>query len=281
MVINARRLLGQQAQQHLAGAGFERGAPGEQGGADHACAAAQDAQRAGLALVEIARSRLQQRKNARIHQVSLRGGRTPGVDAQFGDPHLAAKVGAVQRKQSGFACDEGNGVRGLDDATQRATGVGVESARAVKREHRRAARAQGVGRLHQVGMGTGKGTREADAEQAVDDKAKARFRRNGFTQCAARGFPLSQRGGGVGWQLAAIAGKYHAHPVKPALEVHRNFKGVAAVIARPGQYQHVLAPCQLARKFRGGEACLRHQRRTGRLRGLFQRAYARRLVKWK
>src|SRR5438046_1623110 len=150
-----------------------RRAQAEQGRAAHAASAAEDAERTGHPLVEVARP-------APEHVAEELGRRHPRrrvlrQQAEIGDGDLAAMIGTVERQQAGFEADEGDGVRGAHGTSHYAPGVGIQSARDVEREHRAALAVRVVDRPRLVAGHVG---RPADAEEPVDDESPGFVRRN-------------------------------------------------------------------------------------------------------
>src|SRR5256885_1544483 len=95
--------------------------------AAHAARAAEDAERAGHAFVEIARPGLE-------HVAEELGRRHPGCgvlrrQAEVGDADLAAMVGAVERQQAGLQAEERNGVACPDGAAHDPARVPMQAAR--------------------------------------------------------------------------------------------------------------------------------------------------------
>ena len=156
----------EQTHVHAARAELERGAPREERRAAHAGCAAEDAERAGLALVEVPRPGFEHiaEKIGRCHP--RRGSRRR--KAEIGDADLAATVGTVEREQSGLEADEGDGVRRPDSVSHHATGVRMQSARDVQREHRAVLAIDVVDEPCRIALHI---ARQADPEEAVDDES--------------------------------------------------------------------------------------------------------------
>ena len=127
------------------------------------------AERAGHALVEVARPRLEQvaeqlrlRQPRRSAPAALPPARSRSATAI--SPQWS---GSVEGEQPRLERDERDRMRGAHRAAQHAAGVGVQAARDVEREHRAAL---AVRVLDERGVLAGDVAREADAEQAVDDQ---------------------------------------------------------------------------------------------------------------
>src|SRR5262249_692678 len=91
-----------------------------------------------------------------------------GLDADVGDPHLAAGKPAGQQQMSGLAAKEGDGLGRLNGAAEPRPRGAVDSARQVDREDRRAA---SVHRLDHVAGRALDRAGEPGTEDRVDDDA--------------------------------------------------------------------------------------------------------------
>ena len=189
---------------------LERGATGEERGARHAARPTEDRHGAGEALVEVARPALQHR----LEELARRdpGARLVGLEAEIRHADLAAMIWSVERKQSRLQRDESDRMGRAHCATHHPAGVGMQAARDVEGEYRTVL---AVRVLHHACIFAVDVAREADAEEAVDDKAP---------------FP-------VGNLLHAAR---HAHAVELLLQAGGGNARIAAVVARPGEHEDVL-----------------------------------------
>ncbi len=90
------------------------------------------------------------------------------LDVEHGDRNLPRIVAAVARVQARLVGDETDRVAGADGNSRRThnvAGVGIESARDVQRQHLNVALVESCNQIVQVAAN---GTRQADAEQAID-----------------------------------------------------------------------------------------------------------------
>jgi len=157
-------------------------------------------------------------------------------------------------------------------ATHDRAGIRVDSAGNVESEDRDAER---VELLDQRAVSSGKRALQSGAEQAVDGEIEARFSRDAVKERPSRGFPFFQRHQRIFRQLAALPGKNDVDAKEPAFQVRRDLEGIAAVVARPGQYENALGrvAAQAARVFRSGRAGPFHERAGCGCRQLFQLAH--------
>ena len=269
-------MVGDQAEEDLAGAELDRRTAGEDRGADHSGRAAEDPEAARQALVEIARPHDERRGDERAGD-EMSGGRRErlGVDVERRQADLAAVVGPVERVEPRLAGDERDGVRRAERRTHDRAGVRVDAARDVEREP---CAGQGARRAHELGHRPGERPHEADAEEPVDDQVVARFRRDRLQQPSVGGVPLRSRGARVVRELRRVAGEHDVDAMEPALEVRRDLEGVAAVVARTGEHEHRAAGVagQFERELGGGATGALHQvrPRIALQRGGFERADA-------
>ena len=171
----------------------------------------------------------------------------------------AAAVGAVERQQPGFQCNEGDGVIRFDRAAQHAASVGVEAAGNVERQYRRL---DIVDLFDQRGVIAGKVALQADAEQAVDDQRPALRCRNMRRALAAGRFPVAQGCSRFAGVFCGAARADHADRVPPLPEVLRDHQRIAAVVAGTGKHKNGLAAVagEGAGQFGGGQSGAGHQR---------------------
>ena len=152
-------------------------------------------------------------------------------------------------------------MRGAQGRPHHRAGIGVDAAGDVQRQ---LGSGQPIDAGDELGVAAFERAGEAYAEQAIHHQVgpqRCRWRR---IRVAAACAPFPERDQRVFGQLVFVPGEYQFDAVEPALELCRHLEGIAAVVARTGQYQDVPAVLaeQLARVFGGGEAGLFHQRRA-------------------
>src|SRR6185312_5044127 len=82
-------------------------------------------------------------------------------------------VRPIEREQAGLEADERNRVGCPHGSSEHATGVGIQAARDIEREHRAGLSVDPVDQPREWAFD---GSREADAEKAIDDEASVLFR---------------------------------------------------------------------------------------------------------
>ncbi len=156
-----------------AGTELQGRASGEHRGTAHAGCAAEDAERAGHALVEIQRPALE--RIPEEFRYRHPGARLTRRQAEVVDRDRAAVIRTVERQQSGLQANEGNGVARPDRAAHHPAGVRMQAARDVDREHRTALAVRIIDQARIVALDL---AREADAEKTVDDQSPGLVRRD-------------------------------------------------------------------------------------------------------
>ncbi len=189
-VVHIRRPRREQAQINASGAAFQRGAAGDDRGADHSRRSAQDAHAAGLPFVEVPGPRPDRAgENRFVEQLSFRFEQPGGIEPERIELQFAAMIRAIEREQAGLVGDERDGMARAHRAAHDRAGIGVDPARDVERENGNAERVEA---LDQRRVRSGKRPLEPDPEQAVDREIEARVLRNVIEVRPARGFPFSE-----------------------------------------------------------------------------------------
>lgn len=264
-----RRAGAKEADVHLAGAGEQRGARGQDRRAAHAGIAAEHRQAAVRTLVGRMRARGQRRHEprGRIQHDGRRGGRR---DVERCDVDRAREVAAVARVEARFRADEGERVGGRDGDTRAddPAGIAVEPARHVEGEHPAAvARMRGDPR-GLLGECAVERAAETDAEQPVDDP-RVFVQRGG--RCGRQRH--AGRAGEAERPLRVVRLDRYRHPRlrrdTELLEVRGGHQRVAAVVAGADREPDgaVVAGDALGQPVRGGGARAAHQRVRRQRRG--------------
>ena len=255
--------LVQRSQRHAARALPQRGAPGEQAGAHHAVAAADDADMAEQALVAVPGARGQAVAAFQLRQRDARcGGQVGRIDAEHVEVQLAGVIRAVGGEQTRLESDEGQRVVGAQGDATDAAAVAVEAARHVEREFRAV---HFVGLLDPVRVFAVDVALQPHSVQAVDDKAVAPQRRDIRQDPAAVFTPAGPGAGGIRRQAGGVGAADDVDAESLRREPVRGDQGVAAVVAGAGQDQDRRARFagQRAGQFGCGRARPLHQRGGG------------------
>ncbi|NHH79367.1 hypothetical protein DRA46_01434 [Burkholderia gladioli] len=256
-----RGIVAEETDVHLARAGMQRGARGQDRSTAHAGVAADDRHAAEAALVRggAARGPARREQGRRVE----RGGRPGRRRVERVDRDLAGMVAAVAEIQAGFGRDEAQCVRGRDGgavADARAA-VGIDAARHVEREHASQATRARRQQLGERREGARHGPRQADPEQAVDAPAIGveRGGRLGRDRHAGLARERQRPARVLGFRLDRQTDlDLHAEPQ----QLDGRDQRVAAVVAgaRREPDRARLAFAALGQPARGGGAGTRHQR---------------------
>ncbi len=262
--IEFRRIRHQEAQPHLAGAGAQSRAAREDQRAAHALRAAQDAQRAERALVDVARAageHLRQRCRQRGPLQPVAACAFGCIDAERLDEDVAAEVRSVRGQQAGFQREERDRFRRADRRRVRLAGISLEAGRDVECQDRRA---RVVCPVDEAGIDALDSALQADAEEAVDHESRPLSPCGGHDGSAVGSEgPVRRRS--VRRKALRVARKDDLHVVIGAAQPTGRDERIAAVVA--GSREHDDPPATLARQpcaglGRGHSGAL-HQRRSG------------------
>ncbi len=182
-----------------------------------------------------------------------------GIEVERMHGQRAAQIDAVAGQQPGLERDERCRRRRPNRRPENRSGVGVEPARHVERQDRRAG---GIGPVDQGGIVGRRGAGESDAEQAIDDQCSLPLIRGRGRCRASRPDECAMRGSGVGGQPRRVPRKNHGHVEEPLPKPPRDDESVAAVVPGASQHEnfaHAFA-CHRARDFRCREPGALHQR---------------------
>ncbi len=149
--------------------------------------------------------------------------------------HVAAEVDAVSGEQPGFQAEERRGRSGTDGRPAHRAGIGVEPAWNVECQNRNA---RAIRALDQRGVFRGERSREADAEQPIDDQRSAPSGGNVGHGRSTRDYKGAMGVARVGWQPRGFAAKDDGHVEEQLAQSARDDECIAAVVAGPRQHEH-------------------------------------------